>query len=198
VRFRGDVHVTSASGETRTAAQWMNPSGKARLLRDAMLTRERMKVGAVVCARDKGMKENWHLASSERDASAAYIKYMYGRRWTIEPTFRDTKDIRFGMGMSSTRVSDPARRDRLLLVSAIAIAALTALGEAGESLGYDRWLKSNTSKKRTHSLFRQGCLLFDHLPTMAEARLTPLLQAFEIKLKNIPLITQVIDQKAQL
>jgi hypothetical protein len=30
------------------------------------------------------------------------------------------------------------------------------LGAAGEALGYDRHLKSNTSKKRTHSLFRQG------------------------------------------
>jgi hypothetical protein len=30
------------------------------------------------------------------------------------------------------------------------------LGAAGEALGYDRHLKSNTTKRRTHSLFRQG------------------------------------------
>jgi hypothetical protein len=36
-------------------------------------------------------------------------------KWTIEPQFRDTKDLRFGMGPSSRRISEPMRRDRLLL-----------------------------------------------------------------------------------
>ena len=51
------------------------------------------------------------------------------------------------------------RRDRLLLISAFATALLTLLGAVGEALGMDRFLKSNTSKTRTHSLFRQGCML---------------------------------------
>ena len=63
------------------------------------------------------------------------------------------------MGLSSTRISEPMRRDRLLLVSAFAMALLTMLGEVGETLGMDRLLKSNTSKTRSHSLFRQGCSL---------------------------------------
>ena len=32
-----------------------------------------------------------------------------------------------------------------------------------ESLGYDRWLKANTVKRRTHSLFRQGLMLYEHI-----------------------------------
>ena len=60
------------------------------------------------------------------------------RRWTIEPSFRDTKDLRFGMGMSEIRIADPERRDRLLLISAFAMVLLTMLGAAGESLGMDR------------------------------------------------------------
>jgi hypothetical protein len=83
------------------------------------------------------------------------------KRWTIEPGFRDTKDLRFGMGLSFTHISEPTRRDRLLLVSAVATALLTLLGTVGESLGMDRLLKSNTSKTRTHSLFRQGCMLYE-------------------------------------
>ncbi|MFL5286365.1 MAG: hypothetical protein ACJ8AW_36660 [Rhodopila sp.] len=90
---------------------------------------------------------------------AAVLINHYAKRWTIEPQFRDTKDLRFGMGLSSTRISEPMRRDRLLLVSAFATALLTLLGAVGESLGMDRLLKSNTSKARTHSLFRQGCML---------------------------------------
>ena len=42
----------------------------------------------------------------------------------------------------------------------------------------DRLLKSNTSKTRTHSLFRQGCMLYELIPNMPEHRLTPLLEKF--------------------
>ena len=35
----------------------------------------------------------------------------------------------------------------------------------------DRLLKSNTSKTCTHSLFRQGCMLYELIPNMPEHRL---------------------------
>jgi hypothetical protein len=82
------------------------------------------------------------------------------------------------MGLSSTRVGDPMRRDRLLLISGFATALLTLLGAVGESLGMDRLLKSTTSKTRTHSLFRQGCMLYELIPNMPEHRLTPLMEKF--------------------
>ena len=46
---------------------------------------------------------------------------MIPKDWTIEPSFRDSKDLRFGMGMSVLRIDDPQRRDRLLLLNAFAI-----------------------------------------------------------------------------
>ena len=82
------------------------------------------------------------------------------------------------MGVPSTRIGEPTRRDRLLLVSAFATALLTLLGTVGESLGMDRLLKSNTSKTRTHSLFRQGCMLYDLIPNMPAHRLAPLMKNF--------------------
>jgi hypothetical protein len=82
------------------------------------------------------------------------------------------------MGLSSTRVGEPMRRDRLLLVSAFAMALLTLLGMVGESLGMGRPPKSNTSKTRSHSLFRQGCMLYELIPNMSEHRLAPLIKAF--------------------
>ena len=42
----------------------------------------------------------------------------------------------------------------------------------------DRLLKSNTSKARSYSLFRQGCMLYELIPNMPEHRLTPLIAAF--------------------
>ncbi|WP_407659917.1 hypothetical protein [Methylocystis suflitae] len=98
--------------------------------------------------------------------------------WTIEPGFRDTKDLRFGMGLSVLRIADPQRRDRLLLLNAFAIVLMTLLGAAGESLGMDRHLKVNTAKHRTHSLFRQGCMLYELIPNMPDARLRPLVVRF--------------------
>ncbi len=74
------------------------------------------------------------------------------------------------MGLSSTRIGEPTRRDRLLLVSAFAMALLTLLGATGERLGMDRLLKSNTSKTRSHSLFRQGCMLYELIPNMPAPR----------------------------
>jgi hypothetical protein len=111
-------------------------------------------------------------------ATAAVLVNHYAKRWTIEPGFRDTKDLRFGMGLSSTRIGEPTRRDRLLMVSAFAMALLTLLGTVGEGLGMDRQLKSNTSKTHSHSLFWQGCMLYELIPNMPEHRLAPLMAAF--------------------
>src|SRR5271166_235813 len=97
-----------------------------------------------------------------------------------------TKDLRFGMGMGSIRVSTPDRRDRLRLLNALAITLLTLLGAAGEALGYDRCLKSNTAKRRTHLLFRQGCMLYELIPTMPASRLLPLIERFAAMLAELP------------
>jgi Transposase DDE domain len=191
IRFRGNITVTDAAGEARAAGDWVKPSGRARVLRNAEVTAERYAVATVVCVHAKGMKEPWCLATSLADAKANYLINLYGKRWGIECGFRDTKDLRFGMGMGSLRVSTPARRDRLWLLNALAVGLLTLLGAAGEALGYDRHLKSNTAKRRTHSLFRQGCMLYDHIPNMPEARLAPLMQAFDDHLNAQPLFVGV-------
>ena len=193
IRFRGNITVTSAAGDTRTGAGWIEPrsgsmprkavsrpgpGGRATVLPDASVTADRYQVGTVVCVRDKDMKQAWCLASNRTNARASDLKRLYGKRWGIESGFRDTKDIRFGMGMAAVHVSTPARRDRLWLLNALAVALLTLLGAAGEALGYDRHLKTKTAKRRTHSLFTQGCMLYDLIPTMPAARLLPLIERF--------------------
>lgn len=178
IRFRGNIHVTAADGETRAAAAWVGKGGRARKLRAAEVTAGRHKVGAVVCVHARDMKAAWCLAASNAEATAREITNHYARRWTIEPGFRDTKDLRFGMGLGVLRIADPQRRDRLLLLNAFAIVLLTLLGAAGESLGMDRHLKVNTAKRRTHSLFRQGCMLYELIPNMPDVRLRPLVARF--------------------
>jgi len=194
IRFRGNIRVTDACGTSKPAAEWVGRGGRARKLRDARVTAQGQRVGAVVCVHAKAMKEPWCLAASDPEASAATLVNHYARRWTIEPQFRDTKDLRFGMGLSATRVGEPMRRDRLLLVSAFAVALLTLLGAVGESLGMDRLLKSITSKTRTHSLFRQGCMLYELIPNMPQHRLIPLMEAFARAVSGAPEFSRVFAQ----
>ena len=186
IRFRGNITVTAQDGETRTASAWVGSGGRAKVLRGAQVTAERHEVGTVLCVRDKDMKQAWCLATSRAKATANDLKRLYGKRWGIECGFRDTKDLRFGMGMAAIHVSTPARRDRLWLLNALAVALMTLLGAAGEALGYDRHLKSNTTRRRTHSLFRQGCMLYDLIPSMPEQQLAPLVERFVVMLAEQP------------
>src|SRR5208282_4656508 len=191
IRFRGNIAVTAATGETRTAAAWVRAGGRARVLRGAAVTADRYQVGTVVCVQDPDMKQAWCLAAGSGTATANQLTGYYGRRWGIECGLRDTKDLRFGMGMGAVHVKTPERRDRLWLINAFAVVLLTLLGAAGEALGYDRMLKSNTAKRRVHSLFRQGCMLYDLIPTMREDWLGPLMQRFSQLLQEQPLFTDV-------
>jgi hypothetical protein len=129
--------------------------------------------------------------SRSLECAAKQLTGLYGRRWAIECTLRDSKDLRFGMGLGTIRVKSPERRDRLWLINAFAVVLLTLLGAAGEALGYDRMLKSSTTKRRVHSLFRQGCLLYDLLLTMRNEWLVPLMQRFSQMLQNQPLFANV-------
>ena len=95
------------------------------------------------------------------------------------------------MGMGEVHVSTPDRRDRLWLINAFAIALLTLLGAAGEALGYDRHLKSNTTKRRTHSLLRQGIMLYQLIPNMPEHRLQPLIEQFTEMLAEQPVFVEM-------
>jgi hypothetical protein len=116
---------------------------------------------------------------------------LYAKRWEIEGGFRDTKDLRFGMGLGTMHVSTPDRRDRLWLINAFAVVLLTLLGAAGEQLGYDRHLKINTTKRRTHSLFRQGSMLYELMPNMTDFRLLPLIKRFAQMFAAQPLFAQM-------
>ena len=191
IRFRRNIAVTATTGETHTAAAWVQASGRARVLRGAAVTADRYTVGTVVCVQDPDMKQAWCLAASSSDATAKELTGYYGRRWGIECALRDTEDLRFGMGMSAMHVKSPERRDRLWLINAFAVGLLTLLGAAGEALGHDRMLNTNTAKRRVHSLFRQGCMLYDLIPTMPETRLRPLAQRFSQMLQDQPLFADV-------
>jgi Transposase DDE domain len=137
------------------AANWLKSDGKILHLKEAVLTLEKYPIKQFVAVKDKNMKAAWFLVSNT-DLKGSEVVKKYSKRWKIEPYFRDLKDSRFGWGLESTHIKSCERRDKLMLILALSYTLLTLLGEAGEALGFDKKLKVNTVKTRTHSLFRQG------------------------------------------
>lgn len=180
IRFRGCILVEDPKSlETKPAEEWLSATGRANKLVAPRVTQDRVEVGAVVVVKAKKMADAWFLATSLKDARAAEIVKLYGKRWSIETTFRDTKDLHFGMGLSATHIRNAQRRDRLMFLLALAHALLTLLGAASERVGFDKMLKSNTSTKRTHSLYRQGHYYYHSIPHMRDDWLLTLMTAFD-------------------
>jgi hypothetical protein len=62
-----------------------------------------------------------------------------------------------------------------------------------ENLGMDRHFKSNTVKARSHSLFRQSCMLYDLIPNMPEHRLRSFVERFAEMLQQSRVMTEAFS-----
>ncbi len=190
IRFRGNMYVEDAAGARRKAKAWLGTGGRMRVFRHARVTAQRHLVPVVVCVQDKAMKEPWCLVSSRHDLTGVEIKVAYGRRFTVEETFRDVKNPRFGLGLAQVVIARNDRRDALFLLAILAHTLLTLLGKAGQELGMDRML--GATRPRQLSLFRQGLMLFELIPQMREDRLRALAKQFGALLKEHVLLTGIL------
>jgi hypothetical protein len=104
----------------------------------------------------------------------------------------ETRSRRFGL--RATHIRDAERRDRLLLLIAIAQALLTLLGAASEASGLDRTLKTNTVKTRTMSLLNQGLSWYRRiqLGTLREDYAMQLLPHYEKILREHKFLGQIL------
>lgn len=160
------------------AANWLKADGRILGLKQALLTLAEYPIKQFVAVKDKGMKAAWFLVSNA-ELSAREIINSYSKRWKIEPYFRDLKDGRFGLGLEQTHIKSCERRDRLMLVLALSYLLLVVLGQAGEHIGFDRKLKVNTVKTRTHSLFRQGQFYYKFFFRFTQEEQENLMKNFE-------------------
>lgn len=99
------------------------------------------------------------------------------------------------MGMKNCRIRTATRRDRLFLIRALVIIVLTLLDAACEAVGFDRYIRANTSIRRTHSLFSQGAILRRLMRNMDWRHLEPIFEQFSKLLsdsKNIRSVQYVI------
>ena len=179
IRTRSNIYVTDSHEEKKRAREWLHPAGRTVILKDIKVTADKYPVSVFVCCQKKDMKEPWYLLSNIQDILPAHLVPLYAKRWSIKPFFRDLKDIRFGVGLSSTHLGTPERRDKMLFIFAMATALTTCLGEAGENIGFARKLKVNTVKTRTHSLFTQGLYYYESFRNFTELEKSCLLESFQ-------------------
>ncbi len=190
IRLRANFYVEAEGGEVRKAAEWVGRKGRMRVLRNALVTAQRAAVPVIICVQEPAMKDAWCLASSRADLPGSEIKGAYGRRFTVEETFRDVKNPRLGLGLKQTVITRNDRRDMLFLLAVLAHSLLTLLGKAGQELGMERML--GATRPGQLSLFRQGLLLYELLPRMREARLRALLTRFGELLRQHVLLTGIL------
>jgi hypothetical protein len=190
IRLRANIYVEAESGEIRKAAEWVGRGGRMRVLRHARVTAQPTAVPVVVCVQEPAMKDAWCLVSSRADWTGSQLKQAYGRRFTVEETFRDLKNPRLGLGLKQTVITRNDRRDMLFLLAVLAHALLTLLGKAGQELGMERWL--GATRPGGISLFRQGLLLYELLPTMREDWLRALMTRFGELLRQHMIFTGIL------
>ena len=186
IRIKSSTTVISEE-EVKKASDWLRANGRASSIKLAKITKARYQVGMFVSVKDKLMKGAWLLVTNKEDMQASQVIDLYSKRWKIEPYFRDIKDSRFGFALRQTQINNTERRDRLLLIVSICYVLLNLLGAAGESIGFDKFLKVNTVKTRTHSLIRQGIFYYEFFDNFKPLQQEQLLSAFNDLLAKQPI-----------
>ncbi len=102
-----------------------------------------------------GAREPWLLVCSLSlsHCSAKRIARYYAQRMQIEQGFRDTKNARVGLGLTSARTHSMERRANLLLIAALAVFVLYQIGLWAEQQRlHRRWQVNTLSTRRVYSL----------------------------------------------
>ena len=109
----------------------------------------------------KGQREPWILASSlpKNIFNADQIARLYSVRMQIEQSFRDMKNNKYGFSFKNTLTRSIDRLNILLLIAAIVNFIVWSVGVLAEQKSWHFKCQSNTSKKRTLSLFYLGIII---------------------------------------
>lgn len=92
------------------------------------------RIGKASAKNARSAREPWLLASSLglRHLSAEAIVGLYSQRMRIEQSFRDTKNLRVGLGLETARSRSGKRMEILLLVTHLASFVQRLIGESAK------------------------------------------------------------------
>ena len=185
IRFRGNIHVTAADGEMRTAADWVGRGGRARVLRDALVTAERYQVGAVLYVQDTAIKQAWcchQQRRGDRQGLDEALRQALGHRVWVSR--HQGPALRHGHGIDPCQhpgTPRPSVAAQCLRHHAVDIAWRCRRGT---------WVRPIPQVKHYQTAdvlaVPAGCMLYDLIPNMPEARLLPLIERFTAILAELP------------
>ena len=127
------------------------------------------------CAR--AARDPWLLAASRRldHLTANAIVRLYAQRMRIEQSFRDTKNLRFGQGLHTTRSRSRERLQMLLLIGHLAAFVQRLIGEAAKArqLQLNFMATHRTTRPEISTLTLARRILLSVSPSDWLDRLTP-------------------------
>ncbi|MDB5903381.1 MAG: hypothetical protein JWM26_2259 [Betaproteobacteria bacterium] len=139
------TYVRSNPTQVRLVLVKQASRGRHRL---NMRGRRRRGRTSTKCARAAG--EPWLLAASTRlnHLPAASIVRLYAQRMRIEQSFRDTKNLRYGQGLSITRSRTRQRLQMLLLIGHLAAFVQRLIGEHAKAHQFELDFMATRRKTR--------------------------------------------------
>jgi hypothetical protein len=179
IRIQPKVHVNCASYKGKLIDYPVH-KGICKLLKSVAYRSHHAVTQNIVIrwVRDLPPKrdECWFLMT-DLQAGPAQISRLYGQRMTIEELFRDHKNKRNGWSLRDTRITQPERLDRLLLILAIAYLLLCGVGLIALHTGVPgNW---SSSTRNECSVFTIGRIMLDRVRTGLPAALAALIAATE-------------------
>lgn len=127
------------------------------------------------CAR--AARDPWLLAASRQldHLTAHAIVRLYAQRMRIEQSFRDTKNLRFGQGLHTTRSRSRERLQMLLLIGHLAAFVQRLIGEAAKAhqLQLNFMATHRTTRPEISTLTLARRILLSVSPSDWLDRLTP-------------------------
>jgi len=154
IRVACNTYITRPEGTSDRLDHWV-PQNCNRYFQNVLLTREAKLQTNVSVTWTTNKKGELEMVAIITDQTACRARLReYGRRMSIEQSFRDDKSG--GFDLAHTRLQHAERIDHLLLAIAIATLWCHELGEFVLKQGDDSRCQVDPAHKRTLSLFQLG------------------------------------------
>lgn len=171
IRIRSNILIKDGDSELIQAKYHAPEDGSTKIIKNGHITEKLFAVETIVISEERRQSNNskygyFCLASNIEDEKAAID--LYHGRFSCEETFRDIKNDRFGLGLSSFKTKIPERRDRMLSLGSIAIFIMEILAESAEQAGLSEHKSQETERKyRRFSLRNAGIRIYRKLESIS-------------------------------
>jgi len=169
MRLQHSTRVRFADGSVRPAGELVRHQGQRWHGRAMIFKKAGWRDAHVTAVWDRRSEQPWLLAARSDGPGGLHAAAAYAKRNWCEQTFRDEKSG--GLQWNQSRVSDPTRAMRLVLVMVLATLLSISLGTWLVKSGLRRDLDPH--RRRRLSLFQLGLRWLRHILILTDPTRTP-------------------------